>query len=69
MKQVESTGYQYQGMVKDDQIRQGNERKLEAEYIRKLTKLMLYAGNIVAGINTWALYMKNGHTYLQQAFI
>ena len=59
MKQIEVTGYKYLGIVQDDQIRHKEmKEKLEAEYtrrVKKLAKSKLYAGNIISGINAWAV--------------
>ena len=59
MKQIEKAGYKYLGIIQDDQIRHKEmKEKVEAEYLRrvkKLAKSKLYAGNMIAGINAWAI--------------
>ena len=59
MKQIDRTGYKYLGFVQDDQIKHKEMKdKVEMEYnrrVKKLTKSKLLGGNMVAGINAWAV--------------
>ena len=59
MKEIESSGYKYLGMLQDDMIRHKEmKEKLEEEYIRRVKKVVkskLNAKNMINGINEWAV--------------
>ena len=59
MKETDTAGYEYLGIIKDDQISHREmKEKLEEEYLRRVKKLVkskLYSKNMIGGINTWAV--------------
>ena len=56
---IEGAGYQYLGILQADQIRYTEMREMvKAEYLRRVRKVLetkLNGGNIIKGINTWAV--------------
>ena len=59
MKEVDEEGYKYLGVLqKDGHLDTEMKTKVEDEYFRRLGLLLeseLYAGNLIAGINSWAI--------------
>ena len=59
MKDVEDKGYKYLGVLQKDSIMYVEmKKKVKEEYFRRLKCLLkseLYAGNLIAGINAWAI--------------
>ena len=56
---IEGTDYKYLGILQSDQIRYTEmKEKLKAEYLRRICKVLeteLNGGNIIKGINIWAV--------------
>ena len=56
---IEGAGYKYLGILQVDQIRYTEmKKKVKAEYLRRVRKVLetkLNGGNIIKGINTWAV--------------
>ena len=59
MKEVEEDGYKYLGVLQAEvQMNKEMKEKVEKEYLRRvklLARSKLYAGNLVRGINAWAI--------------
>ena len=59
MKDVDEDGYKYLGVLQNEgQMSKEMKEKIEKEYLRRvklLARSKLYAGNIVRGINAWAI--------------
>ena len=59
MKEVEEDGYKYLGVLQAEvQMNKEMKGKVEKEYLRRvklLARSKLYAGNLVRGINAWAI--------------
>ncbi len=59
MKDVDQSGYKYLGVLQADQVKSVEmKEKIKVEYFRRvklLGKSKLYAGNLVNGINAWAV--------------
>ena len=59
MKEVDEEGYKYLGVLqKDSHLDKAMKTMVEDEYFRRLGLLLnseLYAGNLIAGINSWAI--------------
>ena len=56
---IEKAGYKYLGIIQADHIRYTEmKEKMKAEYLRRVLKVLetkLNNGNIIKGINTWAV--------------
>ncbi len=59
MNDVDENGYKYLGVLQADQVKSKEmKEKIRGEYLRRvkvLAKSKLYAGNLVTGVNTWAV--------------
>ena len=59
MKEVEEDGYKYLGVLQNEvQMNKEMKEKIEKEYLRRvklLARSKLYAGNLIRGINAWAI--------------
>ena len=59
MKDVDEEGYKYLGVLQKDSLMSAEMKtKVKEEYFRRLRCLLrseLYAGNLIAGINSWAI--------------
>ena len=58
MKDVDEHGYKYLGVLQKDSIRFKEMKKVTDNYFRKLKCLLkseLYVGNLISGINAWAI--------------
>ena len=59
MKDVDEEGYKYLGVLQDSSILSAEmKNKVKTEYFRRLVCLLksqLYASNLIAGINAWAI--------------
>ena len=59
MKDVDQDGYKYLGVLQKDSLMCSEmKKKVKTEYSRRLGCLLkseLYAGNLIAGINAWAI--------------
>ena len=59
MKEVDEDGYKYLGVLQRDSLMYTEmKEKVRTEYFRRLGRLLkseLYAGNLIAGINAWAI--------------
>ena len=59
MKEIDTAGYKYLGIIQDDQIRHREmKEKLEEEYLRRVKKLVkskLYSKNMIDTINACAV--------------
>ena len=58
---IEGAGYKYLGILQADQIWYMEMKEMvKAEYLRRVCKVLetkLNSGNIIKGINTWAVYL------------
>ena len=59
MKDVDEDGYKYLGVLQNEvQMNREMKEKIEKEYLRRvklLARSKLYAGNLIRGINAWAI--------------
>jgi hypothetical protein len=59
MKEVDESGYKYLGVLQTEEVMDKEmKRKIKDEYLRRvrlLARSRLYAGNLVQGINAWAV--------------
>ena len=59
MKDVDEGGYEYLGVLQNEvQMSKEMKEKIEKEYLRRvklLARSKLYAGNLIRGINAWAI--------------
>ena len=59
MKEVDKNGYKYLGVLQAENVKNREMKdKVRTEYLRRvklLVKSELYGGNLVKGINTWAI--------------
>jgi hypothetical protein len=59
MKEVDENGYKYLGILQTDRVMNGDmKEKIKVEYLRRVKRLVkskLNAGNMVMGINAWAI--------------
>ena len=59
MREVNLDGYKYLGVLQLDSIMNREmKEKVKSEYIRRVKKLLrsqLNGGNVIAGMNTWAV--------------
>ena len=62
MKEIDESGYKYLGVLQTDEVMDKKmKRRVRVEYLRRvrlLAKSKLNAGNLVQGINAWAVYQE-----------